>query len=178
VDHTTGPADFLLSLRFVSIDLSYDSRLLSPPLSNRGDRRGFDSHISPHIFALEGYNLPQICDTCGYNVNPDKTFDVASSRLSWLCRSWFDDESGFLKMLYNSGALISGSAALKLVSGKDFVPSDIDIVVSSLGKDAIDNFLQLKGYTRDDSFALGDVDNYLSDFASGGLHVCRYRSSG
>jgi hypothetical protein len=29
VDHTAGLADFLLSLRFVSIDLSYDARLLS-----------------------------------------------------------------------------------------------------------------------------------------------------
>jgi hypothetical protein len=178
VDHTAGLADFLLSLRFVSIDLSYDAHLLSPPLSNRGDWLGFDCHISPHIFALEGYNLPQICDACGYNVNPDKTFDVMSSRLSWLCCSWFNDKLGFLKMLYDSGALISGLAALKLVSGKDFVPSDIDIVVSSLGEDAIDNFLQLKGYTRDDSFALGDADDYLSNFASGGLHVCQYRSSG
>jgi hypothetical protein len=86
------------------------------------NRLGFDCHISPHIFALEGYNLPQICAACGYNVNPDKTFDVMSSCLSWLCCSWFDDESGFLKMLYDSGALISGSAALKLVLGKDLFP--------------------------------------------------------
>jgi hypothetical protein len=63
-------------------------------------------------------------------------------------------------------------------TGERLVPSNIDIVVSSLGEDAINNFLQLKGYIHDDSFALGDADDYLSNFASGGLHVCRYRSSG
>jgi hypothetical protein len=54
----------------------------------------------------------------------------------------------------------------------------LHIVVSSLGEDAIDDFLQLKGYTHDELFALGNPDNYLADFAFAGLHVCRYRSSG
>lgn len=50
-------------------------------------------------------------------------------------------------MLYISGALISGSTALKVISGKNFKPSDLDLVVSPLGEVMVDIFLQTKGYS-------------------------------
>jgi hypothetical protein len=72
-------------------------------------------------------------------------------------------------MLYDSGALITGSAALKVVSGKDFVPSDIDVVVSPLGEDAVEDFLIRRGYRLVSSWVAGINDYYTSSLP--GLHI-------
>jgi hypothetical protein len=124
------------------------------------------------LFPLKGYCLPLICNACGYVNDPDEMFEVLSSRLSWLPHAWLGGSSGFLKMLYDSSTLIAGSTVLKVVSGKDFVPSDIDIVVSPLGEDAVEDFLVTRGYKLVSSWVAGIDDYYMSSLP--GLRICRY----
>ena len=61
-------------------------------------------------------------------------------------------------MLCRSGALISGSAALKLISGSSFTPGDIDFVVASAQSDVVHRFLVDKGYQLDASFGASYAD--------------------
>ena len=74
-----------------------------------------------------------------------------------------------MQMLYQSGALISGSAALKLVSGKLFRPSDIDFVVTAAHADIVFAFLFLKGYQP--NFR---SDTYLGCYAPASFVVRRF----
>ena len=57
-----------------------------------------------------------------------------------------------LKMLYESGALISGSAALKVLSGKPFPPHDIDFVVADSRVHILKHYLESRGFKQDRSF--------------------------
>lgn len=172
VDGINGPSAFLHNLRSIHIGINYDAHLLAlPPLTSdiAINKYGVDEDSD---FPLEGYNLPQLCIGLDYRSNPSRTFDMLLARLSWLCHAWFRNCSGFLKMLYDSGALLSGSAALKVLSGKCFDPSDIDLVVSALGEDAVEDFLLTKGYTLIHAWTTNADDYYVSGLP--GLSIRRY----
>jgi hypothetical protein len=172
VDRVLGPAAFLHDLRAIYVEICCSARLLSCPSMSALNAITLNRVHDAGAFSLEGYCLPLICDACGYVNDLAGTFEVLSSRLSWLCRAWLGGSSGFLKMLYDSGALIAGSAALKVVSGKDFVPSDIDIVVSPLGEDAVEDFLVTRGYRLVSSWVAGIGEYYTSSLP--GLRIRRY----
>ena len=74
-------------------------------------------------------------------------------------------------MLYETGALISGSAALKLVSGKAFHPNDIDFVVADSSVHIVKRYLESKGFEQDHSFDYSP--NYTCDTGPG-FHVERF----
>lgn len=99
-----------------------------------------------------------------------------SSRLSWLWKEWFGSCAGVLEMLYQSGALISGSAALKLISGSSSTPGDIDFVMASAHSDDVHHFLNDKGYELDASFGASYVDRTYGTSGIQGFLLRRYRS--
>jgi len=122
-------------------------------------------------FVSEFHSNPfsEICTASDYAVNPANMYKIFSARLSWLCKAWFGDCTGFMEMLYRSGALISGSAALKLVSGKLFRPSDIDFVVTAAHANIVFAFLISKGYR--DNFRSA---TYLGYYAPASFVVRRF----
>jgi hypothetical protein len=178
VDKVLGPAAFLHDLRAIFVEVCYNDCLLYPPALSAPHVKFLDHALDSTAFPLEGLTMPDICLACDYDNDAMETFNVLSARLSWLCRTWFYGCSGFLEMLYNSGAMVSGSAALKVVSGKNFVPSDTDIVVSALGADAVEDFLLMKGYMHVKSWISIDDDYATSSLL--GLCVrhfmCGHRS--
>lgn len=76
--------------------------------------------------------------------------------------------------MYNSGALISGAAALKIISGKDFEPSDIDFVVSSTCADILHFYLLGRRYLLSMSFTAGQSDEGYASILVPGTVVRRY----
>jgi hypothetical protein len=74
-----------------------------------------------------------------------------------------------MKMFYNSRAVLSGSAALKLISGKNFHPSDIDFIVPATRAPILFSYLLTKGFQLDLSFGASSPA-YSTSF----LHIFRF----
>ena len=130
-------------------------------------------HRGPPTFPLMGYNLDEICITFDYESCCIHTSNFMSAHLIWLVFNWFHLCTGFLAMLYNSGALISGSAVLKLISGRDFEPSDIDFVVSSTHANILHFYLLGRCYILSKSFmSLYDDEGNASNLLPGTVIQC------
>ena len=169
VDSIKSPADFFDAFANVTVNVAYNISLLrGPTVSSAGTPHHLARFATPG-FCFPDCNLPEICTASGYAMNPTITYKIFSARLSWICNAWFGNYSGFMQMLYQSGALISGSAALKVVSGKLFQPSDVDFVVTAARAHVVFAFLISKGYRHN----IRSVP-YSEYYVSASLIVCRF----
>ena len=169
------PISYLRIFDAISVTVMSNTRMLPQPTKNVVILPEDFLKKNQTEFPLGGYNLAQICESNGSQSNPDKLFTVMSSRLAWLCEEWFGSSAGVLEMLYQSGALISGSAALKLISGSSFTPGDIDFVVASAQSDVVHRFLVDKGYQLDASFGTSYANRGYDTSGIQGFVLRRYR---
>ena len=152
--NTQNPSLFLKSFTSLSLEIASATQLLPRPSPISKDMQMARGAIrrGPPTFPLMGYNLDEICVTFDYESRCTHTSDFMSARLIWLVFNWFHSCTGFLAMLYDSGALISGSTVLKLISGRDFEPLDIDFVVSSTRANILHFYLLGRCYILSKSF--------------------------